>query len=41
VDFIHANLGDDVPLTALAQKARVSPFHFARQFRATIGVAPH
>ena len=41
VDFIHANLGDDVPLTVLAQKARVSPFHFARQFRATLGVAPH
>lgn len=41
VDFIQAHLGDEVPLTALAEMARVSPFHFARQFRATIGVAPH
>ena len=41
VDFIHAHLGDSVPLIALAEKASISPFHFARQFRATIGVAPH
>src|SRR5262245_35799819 len=26
---------------ALAEQAHVSPFHFARQFLATIGVAPH
>lgn len=41
VDFIHANLGDEVHLTALAEIAGVSPFHFARQFRTTVGVTPH
>ena len=41
VDFIHAHVRHEVPLTALAEMAHVSPFHFARQFRATVGVAPH
>ena len=26
---------------ALAQRARISPFHFARLFRATVGMPPH
>jgi AraC family transcriptional regulator len=41
VDFIHAHLDDEVPLVALADIARVSPFHFAREFRATVGSSPH
>ncbi len=41
IEFIDAHLGDDVPLTALARQAHVSPFHFARLFRRTVGVPPH
>ena len=41
VDFVDAHLSEDVSLTALARPAHVSPFHFARLFRRTIGVPPH
>jgi len=38
---MHANLADDVSLTALADQAHISPFHFARLFRRTVGLPPH
>jgi AraC family transcriptional regulator len=41
VDFIQAHLDEDVSLPALAEQAHVSPFHFSRQFRTTVGVPPH
>src|SRR5215472_4733516 len=41
IDFIEAHLADDVSLIALAQQAHVSPFHFARLFRRTVGIPPH
>jgi AraC family transcriptional regulator len=41
VDCIESQLDEDVPLIALAQRAHVSPFHFARLFRATVGLPPH
>src|SRR5262245_39484756 len=41
LDCIASQLEDDVSLMTLAQRARISPFHFARLFRATVGVAPH
>lgn len=41
VDFIQSNLMENISLLALAEQANVSPFHFARQFRATVGVPPH
>jgi AraC family transcriptional regulator len=41
VDFVQSHLEEDVSLDVLAEQARVSPFHFARQFRATVGVPPH
>jgi AraC family transcriptional regulator len=41
VDFVDAHLSEDVSLMALAQQAHVSPFHFARLFRRTVGVPPH
>jgi AraC family transcriptional regulator len=41
VDFIETHLDEDVSLLVLARRAEVSPFHFARQFRATVGVTPH
>ena len=41
LEFIDAHLADDVPLLALADQAHVSPFHFARLFRQTVGLPPH
>jgi AraC family transcriptional regulator len=41
VDFVQSHLDKDASLLALAEQANVSPFHFARQFRATIGLTPH
>ena len=41
IEFIEAHLADDVPLMALADRAHVSPFHFARLFRHTVGLPPH
>jgi AraC family transcriptional regulator len=41
VDFIQSHLGEDLSLPALAERANVSPFHFARMFRATVGLSPH
>jgi AraC family transcriptional regulator len=41
VDFVQAHLSEDVTLLSLAEHAHVSPFHFARQFRATVGMPLH
>jgi AraC family transcriptional regulator len=41
VDFMAAYLSEDVSLVALAREAHVSPFHFARLFRRTVGIPPH
>jgi AraC family transcriptional regulator len=41
LDCIASQLEGDVSLMTLAKRARISPFHFARLFRATVGVAPH
>lgn len=41
VDFILSHLNEDVSLLALAEQANVSPFHFARLFRATLRLTPH
>jgi AraC family transcriptional regulator len=41
LDCIESQLADDVSLLTLAQRAHISPFHFARLFRATVGVPPH
>ena len=40
-DFIETNLGEDLTIEALANEACLSPFHFARAFKAATGVAPH
>ena len=40
-DFIEANLGEDLTIEALANEACLSPFHFARAFKAATGMAPH
>jgi AraC family transcriptional regulator len=41
VEFMRSNLADDLSLHALAEQAHISPFHFARLFRRTVGLPPH
>lgn len=41
IDFIHAHLGEDVSLAALAAETGLSLFHFARKFKRSTGLAPH
>jgi AraC family transcriptional regulator len=41
IDFVHAHFAQDIPLSALAEVAGLSPFHFARLFKQSAGVTPH
>jgi AraC family transcriptional regulator len=41
LECIASQLDDNVSLLTLARQAHISPFHFARLFRATVGVSPH
>jgi AraC family transcriptional regulator len=41
VEFIDSHLAEDVSVLTLARRAHVSPFHFARLFRHTVGLPPH
>ncbi len=41
IDFMQANLERSIDLPAIAGAIGLSPSHFARQFRVTIGKAPH
>jgi AraC family transcriptional regulator len=41
IDFMQANLERSIDLPAIAGATGLSPSHFARQFRVTIGKAPH
>lgn len=38
--YIEANLGRQVLLTEIAHAASLSPYHFARSFRVTMGMSP-
>jgi AraC family transcriptional regulator len=40
-EFVDASLAGPLTLDRLAAVATLSPFHFARAFRATTGLAPH
>lgn len=40
-EFIDANLSEELTVEALADQACLSPFHFARAFKAATGTAPH
>lgn len=40
-DFIEAHLRTQITLEDLAALVHLSPFHFARCFKATLGLAPH
>jgi AraC family transcriptional regulator len=41
IDYIEANLADDLALAAVAEAASYSPYHFARLFKASTGCSPH
>jgi AraC family transcriptional regulator len=41
VDYIHSFINHNLGLNDLAKQIHVSPFHFARMFRRTMGIAPH
>ena len=40
-DYIDTHLGEDLTIAMLANEACLSPFHFARAFKAATGAAPH
>jgi AraC family transcriptional regulator len=40
-DYIEEHLADDVPLATLARLAQLSPYHFSRAFRQSLGMPPH
>ena len=40
-EFIDAHLSEDLTIDALANQVYLSPFHFARAFKAATGSAPH
>jgi len=41
IDFMQSNLDRSINLAAIAGAASLSPSHFTRQFRTTVGMAPH
>lgn len=41
LDYIHDHLAEDISLDTLAKVAGLSPFHFARLFKRSVGSAPH
>lgn len=40
VELMHSQLSEDISLDELAAEARLSPFHFARMFKQSLGVPP-
>ena len=40
-EYIRAHLADEITLDGLAAAVNLSPYHFARSFRATTGMTPH
>jgi AraC family transcriptional regulator len=41
LDYVAQHLDEDITIAQLASVACLSPFHFARMFRASMDVAPH
>jgi AraC family transcriptional regulator len=41
LDYIAANIKEDITLASLARVAGYSPFHFARKFTLAMGISPH
>ncbi|SEB00046.1 helix-turn-helix domain-containing protein [Rubrimonas cliftonensis] len=40
LELMHARFSEDISLDDLASEARLSPFHFARMFKQSLGVPP-
>ncbi len=40
IEIMHARLSEDISLDELAAEAQLSPFHFARMFKQSLGVPP-
>lgn len=40
-EVVRERLADELSISTLAEAVSLSPFHFARSFRATTGLAPH
>jgi AraC family transcriptional regulator len=41
IDYIHEHLDTELSLTNLATQLSLSPFHFARLFKNSLGLSPH
>jgi AraC family transcriptional regulator len=41
LEYVTANIENDITLADLARVANYSPFHFARQFKLAMGISPH
>ncbi len=41
IEFINDNLGRNISLAEIAANVEMSPFHFARLFKHSMGLAPH
>lgn len=41
IEYIHEHLSEDLSLVALANQANLSPYHFARLFKRSLGLSPH
>jgi AraC family transcriptional regulator len=41
IDYMQANLGEDVSLRSVAAQVGLSPFHFARLFKESTALTPH
>jgi AraC family transcriptional regulator len=41
IEFINDNLGRNISLAEIAANVEMSPFHFARMFKRSMGLAPH
>jgi len=41
IEYIESNLNQPISLSELAAIARLSPFHFARAFKHSVGLPPH
>lgn len=41
IEFIETNLDQNVTLASMARVAAMGVYHFARRFKATVGISPH
>jgi AraC family transcriptional regulator len=39
--YIEEHVADEISLATMAQRARLSPYHFCRAFKQTFGIPPH